>query len=134
MAFSAITDAQRQALVKSLTNSTKLVVIEVSGGQRTDTTVIDTALTAAAGALSDAGYSGLASTQAVVTQGNAIQIKNYDGTVSQNGTGLVSNSVAAAQLPATAGIVTDAQTLAVTGGTVTLHVANGIVTATYAAS
>lgn len=39
-----------------------------------------------------------------------------------------------APLPATSAVVTDGQELAVTGGTVTLHVAAGVVTATYEAS
>lgn len=34
----------------------------------------------------------------------------------------------------TQAVVSDGQTLAVTGGTVTLHVSNGVLTATYAAS
>lgn len=37
-------------------------------------------------------------------------------------------------LPDTSGVVTDGQTFAVTGGTVTMHVADNVVTATFAAT
>ena len=95
MSFDSSTEAQKVEAVRQLTNAGKDLYVRVSGGQMLDSSVLDTAMASAATALRAMGASALASTEAIVADG---------------------------------------QTIAVTGGTVTLHVTNGALTATYTAS
>lgn len=75
----------------------------------------------------------LVATAALLLNAGTLSVKDAAGKAA-TATAAVAAGVPTATLPGTNAIVADAQTIAVTGGTVTLTVTNGVLTAAYTAS
>lgn len=78
----------------------------------------------------------LPATQVVVSEGAATQVRNAANSANLvAGTAKVAaGALTGVSVAATVGVVTNGQSIAVTGGTVTISVANNVVTAAYTAT
>lgn len=134
MSYVSATVEDRVAVQRALIRATVPINIHVSGGQQRDLSVIDPLLKTVAQALDAVGVDALEDGQTVINQGSTATVGTANGAVSVSGTISVSGGTPKTTLPGSSSLVSNGQVLTVTGGKVTLAVANGVITATYAAS
>lgn len=128
VADSALSNVKLAATVALVDNADTVPVFTSAGTAK----VADGTVTVAAGVVSKVA---LPATATVLLNSGTVTVQTSAGTGNQTGTATVAAGVVSAvKLPATVAMVANGGTLAVTGGTVTFAVANGVLSGTYAAT
>ncbi len=130
VAASAVSNVKLPASTAVIGNGATVAVRNSAGADSHN----GTSVTTAAGALTGVN---LAATVALVDNADSVPLLPAAGTTPAQGSGtaaVASGVIAGVRLPATSAVVTNGQTIAVTGGTVTITVANNVVTAAFTAS
>lgn len=130
VAASAVSNVKLPASTAVIGNGATVAVRNSAGADSHNATSVTTTQGALTGV-------NLAATVAMVDNSDSVPLLPATGTTPAQGSGtaaIAAGVVTGVRLPATSAVVTNGQVITVTGGTVTITVANNVVTAAFTAS